>query len=179
MTAVAVSEANDVIVTGDTSGQMKMWDVSKVNFDDQSTEKVFVEKYFVVAHRGLINQLSVVEASDGIIHQRLVISASNDCNINLHRLDDGVKIGQFGQAHPWNLKDMSQYDGKKPSYVRQWYLRLRELRKKRIADQEEESKKPTEKDEKEEKAKGSAAGPKRAATKDAEKAMIEADPQMK
>lgn len=55
LTAVAVTEDNDIIVTGDTSGQMKMWDISKVDFDDQSTEKHFIEKYFIVAHRGLIN----------------------------------------------------------------------------------------------------------------------------
>ena len=104
---------------------MKMWDVRSVDFDDQKSEKNFIEKYFIVAHRGLINQISVVEAAPGIIEERLIISASNDCNINLHRLRDGVKIGQFGQASPWNLKDMSGYDKKRPSYVRQWYLQLR------------------------------------------------------
>lgn len=104
---------------------MKLWDISKVDLDDQSTEKHFLEIYFIAAHRSMINQISVVEEFDSVISERLIISASHDCNINLHRLKDGVKIGQFGQSTAWNLKDMSLYDKKRPNYVRQWYLRLR------------------------------------------------------
>jgi WD40 repeat protein len=47
LTAIAVSEDCDAIITGDTSGQMKMWDVSKVNFEDQKSEKFFIERYFI------------------------------------------------------------------------------------------------------------------------------------
>ena len=104
---------------------MKLWDISKVDLDDQSTDKHFVEIYFIAAHRAMINQISVVEVFDNVISERLIISASHDCNINLHRLKDGVKLGQFGQSQAWNLKDMSAYDKKRPNYVRQWYLRLR------------------------------------------------------
>jgi hypothetical protein len=38
LSAVAVTKDNDIIVTGDTSGQLKCWDVSGVDFDDQTTE---------------------------------------------------------------------------------------------------------------------------------------------
>ena len=93
LTSVAVSEDNDVIVTGDTQGQMKMWDISEVDLEDQSTDKMFLERYFIAAHRSQINQISIVEVSEGVIADRLIISASNDCNINLFRLKDGVKIG--------------------------------------------------------------------------------------
>lgn len=93
LTAVAVSEDNNVIVTGDTQGQMKMWDISEVDLEDQSTDKVFLERYFIAAHRSMINQISIVEETEGVIAERLIISASNDCNINLFRLKDGVKIG--------------------------------------------------------------------------------------
>ena len=51
-----------------------------------------------------------------------VLSCSKDCNILLHRLSNGVKIGKFGQDAFWNIFDMSQYDTKtvKPNYVRDW-----------------------------------------------------------
>ena len=57
LTAIAVSEDCDAIITGDTSGQMKMWDVSKVDFEDQRTEKFFIEKYFILAHKKCINDI--------------------------------------------------------------------------------------------------------------------------
>ena len=37
LTAVAVTKDNNTLVTGDTSGQLKIWDITNVNFDDQST----------------------------------------------------------------------------------------------------------------------------------------------
>lgn len=72
---------------------MKLWDIKDVDLDDQKTQKFFLERYFIAAHRGMINQISVVEEFDSVISERLIISASQDCNINLHRLKDGVKIG--------------------------------------------------------------------------------------
>lgn len=76
---------------------------------------------------------------------------------------------------------MSQYDGKRPTYVRQWYLRLRRMRDaiRDAKNKAEEAKKKNEEEGKEDKQKGSATGPKRssiAMPKDAEKALIEADP---
>lgn len=57
LTACAVTDDNNTLVTGDTSGQMKIWDIENVNFDDQSTEVHFIEKVFIIAHRALINTI--------------------------------------------------------------------------------------------------------------------------
>lgn len=38
LTAVGVTNDNNTLITADTSGQMKVWDISGVNLDDQSTE---------------------------------------------------------------------------------------------------------------------------------------------
>lgn len=57
LTAVAVTKDNDLLITGDTSGQMKVWDISGVNLDDQTTEHKFIEKYFIIAHRSVINTI--------------------------------------------------------------------------------------------------------------------------
>ena len=95
LSAVAVTKDNEIIVTGDTSGQLKCWDVSGVDFDDQTTENKFIEKYFIIAHRAVINSIQIVEEKN-IKSDRFIITASNDCNINIHRLSNGVFIGQFG-----------------------------------------------------------------------------------
>lgn len=93
LTAVAVTSENDILLTGDTSGQLKMWDISEVDLNDQTTENKFIEKYFIIAHRGNINTIQIAEE---IKSERFIITAANDNNINLHRLRDGVFIGQFG-----------------------------------------------------------------------------------
>lgn len=84
------------MVTGDTSGQMKIWDITNVDFDDQKTECQFIEKVFIIAHKALINTIQIVEHKD-IKSDRFIITASQDSNINLHRLSNGVFIGQFGK----------------------------------------------------------------------------------
>jgi hypothetical protein len=63
-----------------------------------------------------------------------VLSCSKDCNILLHRLSNGVKIGQFGQDAFWNIFDMSQYDPKvvRPNYVREWFKDKKNAWKKMI-----------------------------------------------
>ena len=124
LSAFAITEDNNTIVTGDTSGTLKMWDISDVNLDDQDTEPKFIEKYFIIAHKALINTICIVEEAN-IKTDRFIITASNDCNINLHRLSNGVFIGQFGQHAPWNIHDLSQYENRKPRYVRDWYLKLK------------------------------------------------------
>ena len=124
LTAVAVTKDNNTLVTGDTSGQLKMWDISEVDLDNQATEGKFLERYFIIAHKAMINSIQLVE-HDNIHSDSFIITASNDNNINLHRLSNGVFVGQFGQAKAWNIHDMSPYEGRKPRYVREWYLKLK------------------------------------------------------
>jgi len=90
LTAVAFTTDNNTLLTGDTSGQLKMWDITDVDLADQTTEHKFIERYFIIAHRGTINTINIVEEFKSAI---FFITASNDNNINLHRLDDGVFIG--------------------------------------------------------------------------------------
>jgi hypothetical protein len=70
---------------------------------------------------------------------RFIVTAGQDNNINLHRLSNGVFIGQFGQATIWNIHDMSPYKDRKPRFVREWYIKLRQRMKelKALDDQRE------------------------------------------
>jgi len=87
-----VTEDNNTLVTADTSGQLKIWNISNVEFDDQSTEGQFIEIVFIIAHKALINTIQIVEEPN-IKSDRFIITASSDNNINLHRLSNGVFIG--------------------------------------------------------------------------------------
>jgi hypothetical protein len=74
------------------------------------------------------------------VPEKYIISASNDNNIHLHRLINGVYIGYFGQKPGWNINDMSAYANRKPRYVRDWYLKLKAKMKAIKAKQEQKDK---------------------------------------
>ena len=59
------------------------------------------------------------------IAEKFIVTSSNDCDIELHRLDNGVLIGRFGHSHPWNILDVSAFDNKRPRLGREWYLKLK------------------------------------------------------
>ena len=144
LSAIAATKDNNIIVTGDTSGQLKVWDVSKVRFNDQSTDKFFTNQFFIIAHRSVINTINIVE-DNNIQSGRFIITGSNDNNIKLHRLENGVCIGQFGQSKGWNIHDMSPYENVKPRYVRDWYLKLKSIMKaNKVKKESEEAKKALE-----------------------------------
>lgn len=126
-----MTEDNNTLVTADTSGQLKIWDITDVDLDDKSTAGLFIEKVFIIAHKALINTIQIVEEPN-IKSDRFIITASNDNNINLHRLSNGVFIGQFGKPEDakvsskcWDIHNMDKYEHRKPRYVRDWYLRLK------------------------------------------------------
>ena len=62
-------------------------------------------------------------------------------NINLHILETGVFIGSFG-TNSWNIHDMEPYKNKKPRYVREWYIKLRERMKKILKKNAEQAAAP-------------------------------------
>jgi len=101
---------------------MKMWDISEVDLNDMSTSSKFIERYFIIAHKAMINTIRIAEEK---VPERFIVSASNDNNIHLHRLVNGVYIGYFGQKPGWNINDMTPYEKRKPRFVRDWYLKLK------------------------------------------------------
>lgn len=57
ISAIAFTKDDNIMVSGDTSGQLKMWDISDVDFDREETKKHFNEKYFIIAHKSTINSI--------------------------------------------------------------------------------------------------------------------------
>ena len=85
----------------------------------------------------MINTIKIAEEK---VPEKFIVSASNDNNIHLHRLINGVYIGYFGQKPGWNINDMSPYEKRKPRYVRDWYLKLKAKMKAIRAKREQEDK---------------------------------------
>lgn len=123
------------MVTADSAGRIKMWDVSNVVWREENKdnkENLIINwdlsanmrvKWFIVAHKALINSIKLVETyadkDDYPLSDSFVLTCGNDCNILLHRLSNGQRVGQFGQS-TWNIQDMTTIVGVKVNYVREW-----------------------------------------------------------
>jgi len=125
LTAFRATRDGKYLVTGDTAGQIKCWDLTKCDLkNDESPRANMRDQWFIMAHRRIINSIQLCESfPDSDI---FVISSSGDCNIMLHRLSNGVRIGQLGQEKFWNIYDMSPYERVRPNYVRGWFNARRE-----------------------------------------------------
>jgi hypothetical protein len=94
LTTVTVNEECTRMITSDSAGRLKLWDISKVDWrhDRDNLASKMREVWFIQAHRALINTVSIVETYKN--HERgdsdsFVLSCGNDCNILLHRLLNG------------------------------------------------------------------------------------------
>ena len=57
VSAVAVTMDNNYLLTGDTSGNLKLWNLTEYHFKkSKSTDCVKVE-WFIIAHRAVINAI--------------------------------------------------------------------------------------------------------------------------
>jgi hypothetical protein len=131
LTAVATDEDNDYILTGDTAGCIKLWDITGHKFRTDLTSENMKEVWFIQAHRrSAINSIQVVpiKHSDDS-YEKFIVTCANDHNIQLHRLIDGVHIGQFGQDSMWNIHDLTAFRGRYPNFTRSWALKLKNRRR--------------------------------------------------
>jgi hypothetical protein len=88
------------MVTADTAGRLKLWDISAVNWrkDGQNGQTMATnmrEKWFIQAHKSIVNSLEIVESFQKKYGHSFILSGGQDCNILLHKMN-GEKLGQFG-----------------------------------------------------------------------------------
>jgi WD40 repeat protein len=90
ITALGTTTNNDYVLIGDTSGNLKLWNFQDFVFGkDHTSENIHVE-WFITAHKSMINSIQICEAFNT---DNFIVTASNDHNIFLHRLSNGVFIG--------------------------------------------------------------------------------------
>ena len=121
LTGLAITQENDRIVTTDTSGRIKMFNIANVDFRNANLthEQKLVQvsnPWYINAHREIIYSVEIVEQRDDVFEEDsedeqielpeglapeerqpwpdlFVLTASQDKDILLHRLSNGVKIG--------------------------------------------------------------------------------------
>jgi len=111
-----------------------MFNFSRVDFRSLETREQKLAKisdpWFINAHRKMITSIEIIEQSDETFEEdsddenielpeglapeekvewpdSFVLSAGQDWDILLHRLSNGVRIGQFAQDELWNIYDMT------------------------------------------------------------------------
>lgn len=98
LSAIATTDDNNWLITGDTSGNLKLWDFTDHKFRVDLTSDNIHQVWFIQVHRRVINCINIVEIDHGEDgeKEKFIVTSSNDHNIQLTRLSDGVHIGQFG-----------------------------------------------------------------------------------
>jgi hypothetical protein len=82
-------------LTGDTAGNLKLWNLTGHKFRVDLTSDNIFEEWFIQVHRRVINCINIVEIdhNDGQEKEKFIVTSSNDHNIHLLRFADGVHIG--------------------------------------------------------------------------------------
>jgi hypothetical protein len=116
-----IKKTADRLITGDTGGRIKCWDISKVNFKTPGRDHLSDMRvsWYVQGHKkgGSINSLKIVQKFQS---DRFVVSASADNNVLFHRISNGVLVGKFSSEKSWNIEDMSEFEFRRPNMVREW-----------------------------------------------------------
>jgi WD40 repeat protein len=120
VSALATSNTNDVMVTGDSAGEMKIWNIADYCCKQSVEAGTPPLLHGWTAHAGAIVSLQVIEqeiqppVTTRGSHPpppcmlRMVLSASADKTVRLWTLD-GTAIGTFGQHEPWDIADAKTY----------------------------------------------------------------------
>lgn len=96
LTQITVNSDCSRMVTADTTGRLKLWDITNVDWhkDGDNMAKNMREIWFIQAHKSTVNTLAIVETfKEHPLSDSFVLSAGNDCNILLFRLSNGQKVG--------------------------------------------------------------------------------------
>lgn len=122
--ALATDPSNEMLITGDSSGHITVWDIS--SYCISRAESIIAQVWSTTqraagnpddnpegkppqltswhGHQDSVVSVEYLSRSQGA----LLLSASKDCTARLWTLD-GQYIGMFGQKRLWNIDDPSSY----------------------------------------------------------------------
>ena len=103
---IAAEETTTFLLTGDSGGFLKVWDISELIEQSVRSEPIGrASVSLLFAWRAHLRAIVRVEHLKGI---EGIISASTDCTVRLWSLS-GEQIGIFGQEQVWRLGDRQSY----------------------------------------------------------------------
>lgn len=143
ITSLGTTSNNNFLLTGDTSGNLKLHDIS--DLDLQAKEKIqsshasIYTNWFIRAHFKAINHIEVIE--NMYPGRRFILTAGDDRNIMLHTWQ-GIAVGYFGQHKGWNISTIdSMIEGRERKEPNVYLGGKKKAKKLRFAvDQEDEEK---------------------------------------
>jgi len=104
--ALASDELNNFLVSGDTVGNVKLWDISTwVDFDALSEDvvsKSLIELVYFKAHASPVASVEVID------RHNLILTAGQDAMVCLFTME-GALVGSFTQASRWDLANPSSF----------------------------------------------------------------------
>mmetsp|Transcript_13521 Transcript_13521/g.31113 ORF Transcript_13521/g.31113 Transcript_13521/m.31113 type:complete len:970 (+) Transcript_13521:62-2971(+) len=101
---------NDFLITADSGGFIKIWDISQLKPSDRGTQPMF-ELYFWKAHDKTVSSVCYVEDS------KMVITGSADFSVHVWTID-GVLVGTFGEDRGWRLDNRKTWKATEPRNAR-------------------------------------------------------------
>ncbi|KAG7226387.1 hypothetical protein INR49_013798 [Caranx melampygus] len=107
---------NTILVSGDTTGGLQIWDMSHYALDIQhksDCERPTLLQCWRAHERGLVS-VEVLEVADGLF----VLTASADGSAGLWT-KDGDHVGSFGQKVMWNITDAAAYQRETQNNLRE------------------------------------------------------------
>lgn len=98
ITMVVDEPKNELLVTGDVEGAVKVWRIADYAKDEPLEEPPFLQSQYT-AHIDSISSIDIMERSG----RTLIVVASTDCSVSVHDVD-GRKVGVFGQEQHWKVE---------------------------------------------------------------------------
>ncbi|XP_014668843.1 PREDICTED: WD repeat-containing protein on Y chromosome-like [Priapulus caudatus] len=98
--ALQTDAANRLLVSGDSKGYVRVWDISRYCTTAPSGDRR--DASFPVLLNSFRGHLKAITNLDYVEESRLIVSCSADCSIRLWSLC-GRYVGTFGQDKPWSL----------------------------------------------------------------------------
>ncbi|XP_077316835.1 cilia- and flagella-associated protein 337-like isoform X3 [Lithobates pipiens] len=107
---MASDDTNHLLVSGDTSGYIQVWDISQYNLHPQDQAKGVRPPLLFswAAHSGTVVSLEIFQFEG----EPFIVSGSCDRTAKLWTCN-GSHVGTFGQSRTWNLKKPSSFQQNK------------------------------------------------------------------
>ncbi|XP_056627857.1 WD repeat-containing protein 49 isoform X2 [Triplophysa dalaica] len=106
VTGLSSDQENGLLVTGDTTGSIKVWDISQyaLSAGDESSTELPPLLHSWRGHEGALESSEILAYGSRLF----VLTVSSDCRACLWTIDGGY-VGCFGQEEKWDISNPDTY----------------------------------------------------------------------